>query len=301
MKKGNQGTEVKVLQIQLNKILGTKLVADGYYGTKTENAVKDFQAMYNLVQNGICEGLTSELIFTIYNKKIDENNLLTFGADRFVVFVDSGHGGINDKGEYVTPGKRAYHHGHELHQNGNYYEGYENRLAAERFIELCTDNGIQTIRTYHPYKDTSLSERTELVRAYLKRGYFGYLHSFHSNAISHTNSKEKLEATRGFMVFNTRGDNFSDQIATQHFKNVAENVENITLRPNNIDGDVDHEANFQMLRETDLNDFSNFGAILDEWDFHTSAEGCENIIRSREQRAKACLLTAQWVKNELTK
>ena len=248
MKKGNQGTEVKVLQIQLNKILGTKLVADGDFGAKTEQAVMRFQAKYNLVQNGICEGLTSELIFTIYNKKIDQN-----------------------------------------------------RLAAERFIELCTDNGIQTIRTYHPYKDTSLSERTELVRAYLKRGYYGYLHSFHSNAISHTNSKEKLEATRGFMVFNTRGDNFSDQIATQHFKNVAENVENITLRPNNIDGDVDHEANFQMLRETDLNDFSNFGAILDEWDFHTSAEGCENIIRSREQRAKACLLTAQWVKNELTK
>lgn len=298
MRIGDRGHEVKALQMKLNKVLGVNLVCDAIFGTKTDTIVRKFQKDNNILINGIAEGLTLELINTFYKSRKVELKDMGF-PNRFVVFVDAGHGGINDSGRYATRGKQAYHFGHELHENGHYYEGYENRLAAERFIELCTAANIQTVRTYHPYKDTPLSDRTELVTSYLKRGYIGYLHSFHSNAISHTNSKKKLEETRGFMVFNTRDDNFSDQIAIQHFKNVAETVENITMRTQKSkDNDVDFEANFQVLRQTDV--FNNFGAILDEWDFHTSAAGCENIIKSREQRAKACLLTAQWVKNQLT-
>jgi N-acetylmuramoyl-L-alanine amidase len=157
------------------------------------------------------------------------------------------------------------------------------------------------IRTYHPYKDTSLSDRTEIVRSWLKRGYYGYLHSFHSNAISSSNSKAKLEATQGFMVFTTKKDNLSDRIATIHHHHVLQALPDWNVRRDTVDGDVDHEANFQILRETDLPTFYNFGAILEEWGFHTSKKDCEFIVSEtgRNFRVLCALKTAVKVKAEL--
>lgn len=304
MRKGHKGLEVKDLQYKLKKVLNRNISVDGDYGNTTKQAVWDFQTLYNLYVDGIAGEKTLAVLNRAYGALHKENSpLLNLGEKRFVVFVDAGHGGIDDKGSYTTLGKRAYHKGHGLHERGHYYEGYENRVVAEAFIEACTDAGIMCVRTYHPYKDTSLSARTELVRSYLRRGYYGYLHSFHSNAIASSNTPRKLEATKGYMVFNTRGNNFSDEIATQHFKHVKEEVgeDQWNYRTQKYsDGDVDFEVNFQMLRETDLAEFKQFGSILDEWGFHTSAADTQFIIDTREQRVKACLRTAQWVKQELT-
>lgn len=303
MRKGDKGQHVKDLQYKLKKVLNRNISIDGDYGNTTKQAVWDFQSLYNLYVDGIVGDKTTSVLNRAYDALHKENSLLlNFEKKRFVVFVDAGHGGIDDKGKYTTLGKRAYHKGHVLHERGHYYEGYENRVVAEAFIEACAEQGIMCIRTYHPYKDTSLSQRTDLIRSYLRRGYYGYMHSFHSNAIAASNSLSKLEATKGFMVFNTRGNNFSDEISTQHFNHVKEEVgENIwkyrTQKYN--DGDVDYEANFHMLKETDLEEFDKFGAILDEWGFHTSAADCQFIIDSRKERVKACLKTAQWVKNKL--
>ena len=68
-------------------------------------------------------------------------------------------------------------------------------------------------------------------------------------------------------------------------------------------GDVDFEANFQILRQTDLQEFKLFGAILDEWGFHTSRPDTLFITdpKNRERRVKCCLKTAQWVKQKLDK
>lgn len=303
MKKGDYGQQVKDLQYKLKKVLNRNISVDGAYGNTTKQAVWDFQRLYNLYVDGIAGEKTQAVLNRAYNALHKENsNLLNFDKKRFVVFVDAGHGGIDDNGNYTTSGKRAYHSGHALHERGHYYEGYENRVVAEAFIEACTEAGIMCIRTYHPHKDTSLSQRTNLIRSYLRRGYYGYMHSFHSNAIASSNSAAKLESTKGYMVFNTRGDNFSDEIATQHFTHVKEEVgtNNWKYRTQqNQDGDVDFEVNFQMLRETDLKEFDQFGAILDEWGFHTSAADCQFILDSREERVKACLKTAQWVKNKL--
>jgi len=306
MKKGDQGDNVKNLQYKLKKVLNKSLSIDGDFGPSTEYAVKLFQHLYGLKVDGFVGSKTTAKLSIVYDELFLYNtNLLTFGKRRFVVFIDRGHGGIDEKGNYVTPGKRAYHKGKKLHERGHYYEGYENGLATEAFFEACTDAGIMCVRTYHPYKDTSLSERTEIIRSWLRRGYYGYLHSFHSNAISSENSPAKLESTRGFIVFNTRGDNFSDKIATEHFKNVqqAVGVNNWTFRKQTKDGDVDYEANFQILAETDLNEFNWFGAILDEWGFHTSSLDCELITspQNRLDRVAACLKTAIWVKSELEK
>lgn len=304
MKKGDKGSAVKNLQYRLKRVLNRNIIVDGDFGPATERAVKLFQSLYRLTVDGVAGPKTQAKLKEVYAAMFQQNSgLLHFTKRRFVVFVDAGHGGIDDSGRYTTAGKRAYHPEAALHENGHYYEGYENRIIAEAFIEACTEAGIQCVRTYHPYKDTSLSERTNEVRSWLRRGYVGYLHSFHSNAISSSNSAAKLEATRGFMVFNTRGDNFSDEIATEHFNNARDAVGRgwIYRTQTRTDGDVDFEANFQILRETDLREFYWFGAILEEWGFHTSKTDAEFITtpRTRQARVAAAIKTAQWVKEKI--
>lgn len=53
LKKGSQGNDVATLQKNLNKVLGTKLVEDGDFGTKTFDAVKAFQKKAGLDVDGI--------------------------------------------------------------------------------------------------------------------------------------------------------------------------------------------------------------------------------------------------------
>jgi len=295
--KGSQGQKVKELQMKLNKVLGTALATDGDFGTATDQSVRQFQAEYGLKVDGIVGNYTWAAIDLESSK--NGTDLINFAKNRFVVFVDAGHGGINMDGIYTTSGKRAFHADLDLHKNGHYFEGYENRIVAEMFIEKCTNAGIQTIRTYHPYKDTSLLDRANLVTSYLYRGYYGYLHSFHSNAISSTNSPEKLENTIGFSVYTTTGQTLSDEIADAHFKHVRNAIPDWEYRTQKDDGDMDYEANFYILRNTELEYFKKFGAILEEFGFHTSAKDCKFILEHREKRAEAALATAIWTKCKL--
>ncbi len=303
MKKGDKGNKVKNLQKKLNKIMSFSIVVDGHFGQDTHLIVLRFQEQNNLTMDGIVGRVTMSAINNQYLQMMESSNLMTFGKNRFVVFVDSGHGGIDDSGRYTTSGKRAYHDGVELHDNGNYYEGFENRIVAEQFIQELTSEGIQSIRLYHPYLDTSLSVRTRLVNDYLNRGYFGYLISFHSNAISSSNSPTKLENTTGFCVYTTKGDTLSDKIAEIHFKNVFDNFSDWNLRTQKAtDSDSDFEANFQVLRQTDTEQNSGrFGAILEEFGFHTSKQDTEFIIANRDKRVKCAVLTAKKVREMMKK
>ena len=298
--KGSTGHQVKELQNKLNKILGTSAAVDGDFGPGTDKLVKQFQKKYNLKVDGIVGNYTWKNIELQYNSK--QSNLKTFKKERFVVFVDAGHGGCDNSGRYTTSGKQAFHPGLQLHQGGKYYEGYENRIIAEMFIEECTDMGIQTVRTYHPYKDTSLKDRCDIVKDWLDRGYYGYLHSFHSNAIASSNSPAKMLGTIGFCVYTTTGQNLSDKIADEHMKNVQMKVGDWKYRYQDKDDmDSDYEANFYILRNTDLVYYAKFGAILEEFGFHTSAVDCEFIIEHRQHRAEAALSTALWTKEMMSK
>ena len=291
--KGSRGSEVKKLQKKLNEILSIDLTIDGIFGYSTDLAVRNYQRQHNLKIDGIIGNITWSSLFPFAF-----NPLASLGANRFVVFVDAGHGGMTLTGDYTTSGKRAYHPHLELHGKGHYYEGYENRLVAESFIEKCTATGIQTIRTYHPYKDTPLSERVELIKSYLDRGYYGYLHSFHSNAISSKNSVDKLENTIGFMCFTTTKNNHSDIIAWEHINNVKTQLPDWHyFGGNDPKGDNDIEKDFYIISKSELSTQKKYAAILEEFGFHTSSKDCKFIIDNREQRAIAALKTAIYAQN----
>jgi len=286
--KGSRGSEVKKLQTKLNEILSIDLTIDGIFGYSTDLAVRNYQRINNLKIDGIIGNITWNSLFPQ-----SFNPLASLGSNRFVVFVDAGHSGVDSSGNYLTPGKRAYHPDLTLHGNGYYYEGYENRLVAESFIEKCTAAGIQTIRTYHPYKDTPLSDRVELIKSYLDRGYYGYLHSFHSNAISYKNSKDKLENTIGFMCFTTTKNNHSDIIAWEHIRNVRNKFPDWHyFGGDDPKGDNDIEKDFYIISKSELSTQPKYGAILEEFGFHTSSKDCQFIVDNRESRALAALKTA---------
>lgn len=65
---GSTGYCVKVMQGTLNVLYGTGLAEDGVYGAATTSAVRQFQARYGLVVDGICGAKTwAQLSGAFYN------------------------------------------------------------------------------------------------------------------------------------------------------------------------------------------------------------------------------------------
>ena len=93
MKKGDKGNKVKNLQKKLNKIMSVALVVDGHFGQDTHLIVLRFQEQNNLTMDGIVGRVTMSAINNQYIQMMESSNLMTFGKNRFVVFVDAGHGG----------------------------------------------------------------------------------------------------------------------------------------------------------------------------------------------------------------
>ena len=72
LKLRSKGDFVRLLQELLNKA-GYDLVVDGSFGKKTENAVKDFQKMKNLIIDGIVGTKTWMLLSAVAPKVIKES------------------------------------------------------------------------------------------------------------------------------------------------------------------------------------------------------------------------------------
>jgi GH25 family lysozyme M1 (1,4-beta-N-acetylmuramidase) len=62
LRNGFRGPDVKELQERLNKTLGTKLDADGAFGQKTEEALKQFQKKNNLPETGVYDKQTHNVM-----------------------------------------------------------------------------------------------------------------------------------------------------------------------------------------------------------------------------------------------
>lgn len=283
---GNKGVRVSELQKSLNKI-GYTIVIDGVFGTVTKFAVIDFQSKNGLIPDGIVGKKTRTKI-----------NAAVLAASMpfdtgFIAFIDAGHGKNTD-------GKRAYHEGAQLHNGGWYYEWCENMLVAEMTIKELTARGVSCVRTKSSLTaDTGLTKRANNVKSWLDHGYCGYLHSFHSNAISSKSSPERLENTRGVTIFNTKKDNLSDKIATFYHETATKilGAEHTQRQQDSQDGDPDYEANFTILAQTNLDKYPNFAANLEEFDFHTSRAGCEFIISHRKERVQIAVDTILHARN----
>ena len=120
LKQGSKGLPVSTLQKMLKKILNNGMKVDGHFGLHTERAVIQFQTLYNLTPDGLVGSQTMRKLEEQYADMII-SSIKNIG-DKFVVFVDAGHGGIDDNGYYKTSGKRAYHEALELHDSGWYYD-----------------------------------------------------------------------------------------------------------------------------------------------------------------------------------
>lgn len=65
IKKGDKGIEVAMLQLFLNKYESNRLVVDGDFGIRSTEAIKTFQAKYNLWIDGVVGVMTWSKIYSI--------------------------------------------------------------------------------------------------------------------------------------------------------------------------------------------------------------------------------------------
>ena len=92
---GSKGKRVKDLQSKLSKILNKAIAIDGHFGQNTKRLVEQFQRNFGLTVDGVVGPITQKKINGMYSMLfVTNNDLMTFGKERFVVFVDAGHGGV---------------------------------------------------------------------------------------------------------------------------------------------------------------------------------------------------------------
>lgn len=105
---GSAQNEVRYMQVRLNRISDNypaipKIEADGFFGAQTEDAVKEFQRIFNLTQDGIVGNATWYRIAYIYNSVLRLSELDSEGVpyeDIQAVFVTSL--GMGDTGYEVS-------------------------------------------------------------------------------------------------------------------------------------------------------------------------------------------------------
>lgn len=311
---GDRNKEVAELQCYLTHYsLGADaLVIDGHFGDKTRQALLKFQSENGLLPDAVYGSRTEAAMmrFLRTNK-------------RFYVSVHGGHGGINpETGEYDTKpsvGKRYQHKGLILHNNSDWFlEGVENRIIADRVAQKLREKGIFVLVTHHKYKCDYGNLSTHYIQTlpYIRNGYSGYTHAFHSNAVGSKikdkngkfiryRTQAEKDAIRGCYVYTGKGFTFSDKIAPIHLANMQQflGADWIRLR-NDVDvpnSSSDAEANFQVIREIEALKQDDNGIILEEAGFFTSRWDAMKLTEeeTRNGRVLAATKTALQVKEML--
>jgi len=203
------------------------------------------------------------------------------------VCIDYGHGGEID-GKYQNPSSKQY----TFTDHGDLFigEGITNRMTAVRLIALALAAGVrvwdcvaQKEWTTIPgswrdleQQNVGLSTRTRYANTACPKAL--YL-SIHSNAIGNS-LKGPSQNARGVCFFTSPGKTFSDTIATavhKAFERAFADEPVYTRRGDWSDGDVDHEANFHVLRET------KSSAVLGEVLFFTNIHDARYLLSSEGQ------------------
>ena len=151
-----------------------------------------------------------------------------------MIIIDCGHGGIID-GKYVTAPNKM----HTFNDGLTIYEGVINRAIGSKLEARLQEVGIKffSLNT-HDQKDMPLHIRTDKINKIA--GPNDWVLSIHSNA----------GGGKGFEIFTSVGETYSDTIADILAAHYKANFPNIKFRQDMTDGDADKEANFWMLRKT---------------------------------------------------
>ena len=176
-----------------------------------------------------------------------------------IYFLDAGHGGIDEDGNYLTAGKRS-----PLWSDGTqYFEGQGNRDIVEVISKKLEALNVPFVVLCPEVADVPLFERVARVLRYrtkLKK----IVISVHSDGW-------KTETAHGWSVFTSKGQTESDNLADCFIESAKE------LLPNTYRIRGKKEANFFMLQR------HPFTAVLTENLFHTNKKDCK-FLMSEEGR-----------------
>ncbi|MFT6125935.1 MAG: N-acetylmuramoyl-L-alanine amidase [Flavobacteriaceae bacterium] len=155
------------------------------------------------------------------------------------ILVDMGHGGLDSNGKYTTAPDKMF-----TFPNGEVIcEGVINRQIGKKVFNNLSELGYCPSYIFFPEEsvDMPLEERVEIINYFNPKKTIGI--SFHSNAsLSHN--------ARGFEIFTSKGETESDIIATYIGKEIIEEFPDDNFRPDYVDGDLDKENQFYILRKT---------------------------------------------------
>lgn len=198
-----------------------------------------------------------------------------------VWLLDPGHGGLDENGKYVTPGKRSP----EWPDGSQYFEGVGNRDIVKKIAEGAKRMGIETKFIVEPndHRDISLPARVDLANRLYKTIKNAVYVSIHSNGFN------KPEA-HGWSVYTSKGETMSDVFATHLFTECMAQYPDAYHRKDTRDGDPDKEANFYVLK------YTHMPAILSENFFMTNPKECKEILMTEEGRQKIADMHLNWMK-----
>jgi N-acetylmuramoyl-L-alanine amidase len=200
---------------------------------------------------------------------------------RYNWILDNGHGGVNpDTCEYVTcpdwkEGKPKTWHKMHVHPFGPLYEGEFNRQIVGRIAEKLDELGIKYSVLVPSYEDVSLKDRVETANEMFDNDKSCIFVSIHGNAFN-TNAK-------GFEVFTSKGLTRSDAIAEVFAEKMSAMFPDKVMRWDLTDGDKDKEANFYLLRKTDMPAILTENFFFDRYEealLMTSEEGQDKIAQA---------------------
>jgi N-acetylmuramoyl-L-alanine amidase len=198
--------------------------------------------------------------------------------NEFLICLDAGHGGMkNGTGpdKYVTyPSKCYQHRVGKFHSYGWFFEGVFNRSLANYLEQYLLDYGFQVKKIYDPINDTSLNKRCQLANSYASLAKHSILVSIHGNAAATTTA-------RGWEIFTTPGETKADILATCIGEQVKSATPGWVHRMDRTDGDLDREANFQIIKNT------NMPAVLSENGFFTNYQDALLMIDKEWQETIA--------------
>lgn len=193
-----------------------------------------------------------------------------------VPILDAGHGGIIG-GQYQTGGKRSPNW-----RFGTLYEGAFNRWMVNLLMRELDYARVPYYHVSPELRDVTLQTRVNRANAISDLDGDAYLLSIHANAGGGT----------GLEGFTYYGQTESDYIAEEFLQGLKDEFEprGWRMRSDVIDGDLDKESSFFVLKYTSCPAFLLECGFMDfDWDY-------SNLWSQEYQQALACNLAKTIIK-----